>query len=84
MQQFLKNRIKVLEYLKDLVSNILTEEHVVLSRDIRRRNRILKSIRKKISEWIIEIEDEEKRKESERRREREERKISEMYRGVDY
>ena len=56
MRQFQKNRIKLLEELKTLVTESLTESRQILSRDIRRRNRTLKGIRKEIDKWINEME----------------------------
>jgi hypothetical protein len=46
----------LLEELKDLVTESLTESRQVLSRDLRRRNRTLKGIRKEIDKWITEME----------------------------
>ena len=74
MHQFQKNRIKLLEELKDLVTENLTESRQFLSRDIRRRNRELKGIRKEIAKWINEMVETEKLKEQERRLNEERRK----------
>ena len=74
MHQFQKNRIKLLEELKDLVTESLTTSQQYLSRDIRRRNRELKGIRKEIDKWINELAETEKLREQERRLNEEKRK----------
>ena len=78
MHQFQKSRVVLLEELKDLVTQTLTEGRpVAVTRDIRRYNRTLKAIRKEIDKWITEMiatekllaaqkrEDERKKKETE-------------------
>ena len=79
MLQFQKSRIKLLEELKDLVTESLTESRQVLSRDLRRRNRTLKGIRKEIDKWIAEMVEAEKLREKERRLNEEKRKKVEEY-----
>ena len=74
MHQFQKSRIKLLEELKDLVSESLTESRQYLSRDIRRRNRTLRGIRKEVGNWIEQLVTEEKLQEQERRWNEEKRK----------
>ena len=74
MHQFQKSRIKLLEEVKDLVTENLTESRQILSRDIRRHNRTLKGIRKEIDKWINEMVETEKLKEQERRLNEEKRK----------
>ena len=77
MRQFQKSRIKLLEELKDLVTEALTEGREYITRDIRRRNRTLKAIRKEVSKWMTEMIDMEKLKEQERRYNEEKRKEAE-------
>ena len=77
MHQFQKSRVKLLESLKDLVTETLTEGHDFITRDIRRRNRTLKAIRKEVSKWITEMIDMEKLQEQERRFNEEKRKEAE-------
>lgn len=79
MHQFQKSRIKLLEEVKDLVSESLTESRQFLSRDIRRRNRTLRGIRKEIDKWINGMVETEKLKEQERRLNEEKRKEAEKY-----
>lgn len=74
MHQFQKSRIKLLEELKTLVAESLTESRQVLSRDLRKRNRELKGIRKEIAKWITEMVETDKLKEQERRLNEEKRK----------
>lgn len=64
----------MLEELKDLVTESLTESRQVLSRDTRRHNRTLKGIRKEIDIWITEMVETEKLREQERRLNEERRK----------
>ena len=66
-----------MESLKDLVSETLTEGHEFITRDIRRRNRTLKAIRKEISKWITEMIDMEKLQAQQRRYDEEKRKEAE-------
>jgi hypothetical protein len=77
MHQFQKSRIKLLEELKDLVTESLTESNQFLSRDIRRRNRTLKGIRKEVDAWINEMVETEKLRTAERRHAEEKRKEAE-------
>ena len=79
MHQFQKSRIKLLEELKDLVTESLTESRQVLSRDLRRRNLNLKGIRKEIDGWITEMVATEKLRNQERRLNEEKRKKVEEY-----
>ena len=65
MHQFQKSRIKLLEELKDLVTESLTESRQYLSRDLRKRNRTLKGIRKEIDKWINELAEVKKEKHDE-------------------
>jgi cell shape-determining protein MreC len=74
MHQFQKSRIKLLEEVRDLVSESLTKSRQQLSSDLRRRNRTLKGIRKEIDEWIDEMVAIEKLREQERRLNEEKRK----------
>ena len=74
MHQFQKSRIKLLEELKDLVTESLTESRQYLSRDTRKRNRTLKGIRKEVDKWINEMVETEKLREQERRLNEEKRK----------
>jgi malate synthase len=83
MRQFQKSRIKLLEELKDLVTESLTESRQVLSRDLRRRNRTLKGIRKEIDKWIDEMVETGKLKEQDRRLNEEKRKKVEEYYASD-
>ena len=76
MHKFQKSRIKLLEELKDLVTESLTESRQVLSRDLRKRNQTLKGIRKEITEWINEMVETEKLKKQERRLNEEKRKTA--------
>lgn len=46
-----------MEELKTLVTESLTESRQFVSRDIRRRNRKLKGIRKEIDKWIDELKE---------------------------
>lgn len=64
----------MLEELKTLVAESLTESRQVLSRDLRKRNRELKGIRKEIAKWITEMVETDKLKEQERRLNEEKRK----------
>jgi 23S rRNA G2445 N2-methylase RlmL len=80
MHQFQKSRIKLLEELRDLVTETLREgQAVAISRDIRRYNRMLKALRKEIDKWITEMMETEKLREQERRLNEEKRKKVEEY-----
>ena len=74
MRQFQKNRIVLLEELKDLVTESLSVGHEFVSRDVRRRNLKLKAIRKELSKWINEATETEKLLATERRHDAERRK----------
>lgn len=77
MNQFRKNRIKLLEELHELVSKALTESHDYLTRDIKRYNRKLKVVRKEVGTWISEMVQNEKLAAAERRHNEEKRKENE-------
>lgn len=83
MHQFQKSRVKLLEELKNLVTETLREGHEFVSRDIRRRNRTLKAIRKEVSKWITEMIDMEKLQAQQRRYNEEQRKKAEEYYASD-
>jgi len=76
MHQFQKSRIKLLAEIQDLITESFIESSRILSRDMRRRNRTLRGLRKEVDNWINEMTDAEKLQEKKRRLNKERRKKS--------
>jgi hypothetical protein len=64
MKPFQKSRLALLEELRELVSDALTESHATRfgTMNEKRQNRKLKLIRKEVDKWIEEMEEEEDNK----------------------